>query len=176
MFGMPTTAPWGRAERVTSAFYNPTRPIIAFLRDRGGNEMEQIFVLDENGSHERMLTNAPDYKHIFGSWSPDGAALTWSANTRRMTDFDVYVHDLDSGETRRVYESDGWNYAAAWLPDGKHLLIGHLISNMNNDLFLLNLFTGDVEHLTPHTGDARYYAPRPTPDGRGFRGTAPHST
>lgn len=155
-------------ERVTSAYYNPTRPLIAFLRDRGGNEMEQVFVMDENGAQERLLTNAPDRKHIFGGWSPDGAALAWSANTRRITDFDVYVHDLESGETRRVYEGEGWHYAAAWLPDGEHLLIGHLTSNTNNDLYLLNLRTGETEHLTPHTGDARYYAPRPTPDGRGF--------
>lgn len=155
-------------ERVTFVQYNPRHRLVAFGRDAGGNEMTQIYVMDDDGRLIRTLTNAPERKHLFGGWSPDGRSIAYSANTRDVAHFDLYVLDVQSGDTERVYEGTGWNYVAAWMHDGRHLITGHFDSNMNNDLYFLDLDTGERRHLTPHEGDVRYMSVCPLPDNSGF--------
>lgn len=155
-------------ERVTFVQYNPRRGLLAFGRDAGGNELDQLYVMDDDGQLVRRLTHSPEHKHMFGGWSPDGTAIAYSANTRHPAHFDLHLVAVQRGEQKLIYEGSGWNYVAAWLHDGRHLITGHLHSNMDNDLYLFDLKTGERTHLTSHTGDARYLQVCPLPDSSGF--------
>ena len=52
---------------------------------------------DAPGDAWQALTDDPEHIHNFGSFSPDGASISFAANTRTGRWFDVYVRDLDFG-------------------------------------------------------------------------------
>ena len=149
-------------ERVSGVRYSPKENRLIFSMDVGGNERSQLFLL-ENGE-ERDLTKAPDAIHYFGGFSPDGKRIAYTATRRNGTDFDVYVQEL-SGSPEMVWKTAGYHTVADWAPDGSFLVISHHYSNLNNDLYKLDLISGEATLLTPHEGDARFSGARVTPDG-----------
>ncbi len=163
-------------ERVTFVSYSPVHDHMIFGMDAGGNERQQLFLLSGDGQAVTPLTDAPEAIHQFGGWSHDGRRIAFSANRRNQAHFDVYVHSLDTGQSHLVWETEGFNYPLGFSPDDTRLLVGRANSNLDTDLFLLDLSagsrqaltSGQVEHLTPHQGDVRYQSVRWAPDGAGF--------
>lgn len=158
-------------ERVSGVHYSPKENRLLFSMDAGGNERSQLFLLEGLAGEERDLTRAPDAIHYFGGFSPDGGRIAYTATRRNGTDFDVFVQDLgdtDGGEPEMVWETSGYHTVAAWAPDGSFLLVSRHHSNLNNDLYRLDLANAGDEAtlLTPHEGDARFLGARVTPDGR----------
>jgi dipeptidyl aminopeptidase/acylaminoacyl peptidase len=149
-------------ERVSGAEYSPTRDQILFGMDAGGNERTQLFLL-ENGE-VKDLTRAPDAIHYSGGFSPDGGRVAYAATRRNGTDFDVFVQGLD-GEPETVWEVAGYHTVSDWAPGGSALIVSRHHSNLNNDLYLLDLGSGEATLLTPHYGDARFQGVNVTPDG-----------
>ena len=136
--------------------------------DAGGNERTQLF-LQERGE-VTDLTRAPDAIHYSGGFSPDGGRVAYTATRRNGTDFDVFVQDLD-GEPETAWEIPGYHTVSDWAPDGSALIVSRHHSNLNNDLYRLNLENGEATLLTPHEGDARFSGARVTPDGRLYLAT-----
>jgi dipeptidyl aminopeptidase/acylaminoacyl peptidase len=150
-------------ERVSYAAYSPTGDEILFGMDAGGNERSQLFLLG-NGE-VKDLTSAPDAIHYPGGFSPDGRRIAYTATRRNGTDFDVFVQDLQRGEPQTVWEVSGYHTVAEWAADGGALIVSRHHSNVNNDLYLLDLTSGEATLLTPHEGDARFSGANATPDG-----------
>jgi len=151
-------------ERVSGAEYSPTRDEILFGMDAGGNERSQLFLLG-NGV-ERDLTRNPEAIHYSGGFSPDGARVAFTATRRNGTDFDVFVQGVPDGDPRIVWEVSGYHTASGWSPDGSFLIVARHHSNTDNDLYRLDLESGEATLLTPHEGEARFRSPNVTPDGR----------
>ncbi|OGO41614.1 MAG: peptidase S9 [Chloroflexi bacterium RBG_16_57_9] len=156
------------AERVTFVSFSPREEHLVFGMDSGGNERQQLFLLSADGQTITPLTDAPEAIHQFGGWSYDGRRIAFSATRRHPAHFDVYLHELDTGESHLVWETEGYNYPQGFSPDDNLLLIGRANSNLDNDLYLLDLTSGQVGHLTPHQGDVRYHSARWSPDSAGF--------
>jgi dipeptidyl aminopeptidase/acylaminoacyl peptidase len=150
-------------ERVSYAAYSPAKAGLLFGMDVGGNERSQLFLLRDGEVTD--LTNAPDAIHYPGGFSPDGQRIAYTATRRNGTDFDVFVQDVPDGEPETVWEVSGYHTVADWAPDGRYLLVSRHHSNVNNDLYGLNLQTGRARLLTPHEGDARFSGANVTPDG-----------
>ena len=150
-------------ERVSDARYSPTENRHLFGMDAGGNERSQLFLLEDGGVTD--LTNAPDAIHYPGGFSPDGRRIAYTATRRNGTDFDVFVQELPDGEPETVWEASGYHTVADWVPDGRALIVSRHHSNVNNDLYRLNLETGEATLLTGHEGDARFSSANVTPDG-----------
>jgi dipeptidyl aminopeptidase/acylaminoacyl peptidase len=149
-------------ERIMGAGYSPVEHRVLFSMDAGGNERSQLYILE--GGEVRDLTRAPDAIHYSGGFSPDGRRIAYTATRRNGTDFDVFVQDLD-GEPEMVWEVSGYHTVADWGPDGGSLIVSRHHSNLNNDLYELDLTSGVATLLTPHEGDARFSGARVTPDG-----------
>lgn len=82
--------------------------------------------------------------------------MAFIATRRNGTNFDVFVQDLPDGEPEVVGEVSGYHSVNGWSPDGSFLIISRLTSNLNNDLYKLNLESGEATLLTSHEGDARF--------------------
>jgi dipeptidyl aminopeptidase/acylaminoacyl peptidase len=149
-------------EPVSGVSYSPVDERFVFSMDAGGNERQQLLLYEDE--EVRDLTRRPDAIHYFGGWSPDGARIVFTATRRNGTDFDVYVQSLD-GEPEVVWEVSGYHTVADWGPDGDYLIVSRHTSNLNNDLYRLDLATGEVALLTPHEGEARFGGINVTPDG-----------
>jgi len=145
-------------ERVTFATFAPAGDSLIFGSDVGGNERNQFFLVQPQTWKAVPITSRPDAIHRWGRWMRDGGAFAFSSNARDAAFFDVYVQDLPRGEARRVVEHDGHNSPIAWAPDGSSLIISRWYTPSNNDLFRLDLASGELRHLTPHQGNARYGA------------------
>jgi dipeptidyl aminopeptidase/acylaminoacyl peptidase len=149
-------------ERVSGAEYSPTDNRLLFGMDAGGNERTQLFLLEDGEVTD--LTRAPDAIHYPGGFSPDGERIAYTATRRNGTDFDVFVQET-GGEPEMVWEVSGYHTVSDWASDGSFLLVSRHRSNLDNDLYRLDLATGEPVLLTPHEGDARFYGSRVTPDG-----------
>ena len=150
-------------ERISGALYSPAENRLLFVMDASGNERAQIFLLEDG--EVTNLTNAPDAIHYPGDFSLDGRRIAYTATRRNGTDFDVYVQELPEGEPEMVWEVSGYHTVADWAPDGRALIVSRHHSNVNNDLYRLNLETGEATLLTGHEGDARFSGANVNPDG-----------
>ncbi|MBA2375834.1 MAG: S9 family peptidase [Actinomycetota bacterium] len=157
-------------ERVSGAKYSPTEEKMAFSMDVGGNERMQILFLDRRTGEERNLTDDLEAIHYFGGFSPDGGRIAYTATHRNGTDFDVYVQNLDGepeiGEPEMAWEASGYHSVADWGHDGSYLIVSRHHSNVNNDLYRLDLSTGEASLLTPHDGDAEFSGVNVATDGK----------
>ena len=150
-------------ERISGAFYSPKENRLLFSMDAGGNERSQLFLLEDGVVKD--LTGAPDAIHYPGGFSHDGRCIAYTATRRNGTDFDVFVQELQEGEPETVWEVSGYHTVADWTPDGRALIVSRHHSNVNNDLYRVDLETGDATLLTGHEGDARFSGANVTPDG-----------
>lgn len=129
---------------------------LLFGKDTGGDERTQLYLASPDGSRIAPLTVNPKVIHRFGGLSHDGRRIAYSANERAEAFFDVYVMDLETRKTARVLTHDGDNSAADWAPDDGALVITRANASLDDDLFLLDLKSSSLKHLTPHEGAAVY--------------------
>jgi dipeptidyl aminopeptidase/acylaminoacyl peptidase len=154
-------------ERVTFASYSPERGELAFGMDEGGNERAQLYRLRDDGSEVVNLTQRPDAKHRWGGWSHDGDRFAFTSNRRDESVFDVYVQGRDEvgDDADLVYEGDGWLTPAGWSPSDDRLLVHEAYSNVDQDVYVLDVESGDLECVTPHEDEIRFASPSFGPDG-----------
>ncbi|APW96270.1 S9 family peptidase [Halobiforma lacisalsi AJ5] len=158
-------------DAVSFASWSPERPELIFGMDEGGNERAQLYRLDAETGEIENLTAKPEAKHRWGGWSHDGDRFAFASNRRDESVFDIYVQGRDEtspADARLVYEGDGWLSLAGWSPDDSRLLVSQAYSNFDQDLYVLDLETEELEHLTPHDGDVRYQSASWAPDGEGI--------
>src|SRR5216684_1303935 len=171
-------------ESVRGGHYNPRRHEIIYSMDAGGNERTQLFRIHGVGGGtdhglgegwvEEELTQQPNAIHSFGGWSHDGEQIVFSANREDPSRFDIYVQKVASGanatqlaEARLLHKGPGGYYLAlGWSSDDRWILAYRMESNFNQDLYALDVASGEAKHLTPHEGDAQYHSPSWSADGK----------
>lgn len=155
-------------ERVTFVAPSPTREEVIFGMDEGGNEREQFYRLAPDSGQITAVTGFPDAKHMWGGWSTGGNRFAFSSNRRDDAVFDIYVQDRDErgDDAALVTEGDGWLTVGGWSPDDRRLLVTEAHSNFDQDIFILEVESGELRHVTPHEGDVRYGSPEWSPDGK----------
>jgi len=135
-------------ERVTFASPSPERAETVFGMDEGGDERGSLFRLDDDGRITELTQ--PDAKHRWGGWSHDGDRIAFASNRRDESVFDVYVRPRDGtdGDARRLLEGDGWLSVAGWSPDDSRLLVHEARSNVDTDVYVLDVESGALAALT----------------------------
>jgi len=154
-------------ERVAFVSFSPERPELVFGMDRGGNERVQLFRLAADGSEELALTATPDAKHRWGGWAHSGDRFAFASNRRDESVFDIYVQGRDEtgDEATLVYEGDGWFDVAGWSPQDDRLIVVEAHSSFDQDGYVLDIDSGELDHLTPHDGEVRYRSVEWGPEG-----------
>jgi dipeptidyl aminopeptidase/acylaminoacyl peptidase len=149
---------------------SPHDGTVAFCADHDGDEYHQIYVLDPEVGWAEKITDAPDVQHYVGGdcFSPDGTKLAYAANARTPMDMEVWIRDLDSGETRTVFGEGKYSFPAGWSPDGTKLVALDFRNNSDSTLHLVDLETGDAPEVTPHDDDVLNIPGPWAADGSGF--------
>ncbi len=152
-------------ERITFVSFSPERDELIFGMDEGGNERAQLFRLADG--NVKPLTDKPEAKHHWGGWSHDGERFAFASNRRDTSVFDIYVQKRDeTGDgAELVYEGDGWFTPSGFSPSDDRLLVSEAHSGFDQDIHILDLDSGEIEHITPHEGDVRYQSAAWSPTG-----------
>ena len=138
---------------------------ILLERDEGGNERTQLYLLGE-----QLEPLVVDARFIHGTphVARGGTLLAYATNRRNGSDFDIVARDLRSGE-ERTFELGGYCGVESVSPDGRWIVVERTGDrSADNDLFIIDLESGEVVHATPHDDAAEYYAPVWLADGSGF--------
>ena len=134
--------------------------------DHGGDECHQLYLLDEPMAPPRPLVVDHEHIHRLGGLSRDGRLLSYATNRRNGVDFDVVVRDLVDGSERVVYDRGGWCDAGRFSPDSRFVAVGRATDRaMDNELYLCDLGSGEVIHLSPHQDEAVFEEPAWLPGG-----------
>ena len=168
--------PEGRREQITffeepvSGRFVPQSAVgnLLCLMSQGGNENDQIYLLDRQAFQTHLLTDGKA-RHLLGPVSLDGRQFLFSSNQRNGRDMDLYLANIaPGGAPRKIFEADGafW-FAADWSQDQRNVLLGRYVSINESYFALLDLNTGKRTDLDlPEgqkgaIGDMRF-----SPDGK----------
>ena len=154
-------------ERVSFVSWSPDGEHVAFGKDSGADEHDQLFVLDPDTGRVEQITDRPDAIHGWGGWHPEGGTIAFAANRRDSANFDVHVMDLDTGSVELVSRGEGRITVEGWSSSGDRLLVRTAHASSDDDLFVVDTESGDRHHITPHNGNVRYRYPAFGPDGEG---------
>lgn len=141
--------------RVTFADCSPERPEVIFGKDAGGNERVQFYRCSLSGGPVVPLTDQPDAKHWWGGWSHDGSRFAFTSNRDHPQRFDVYVQERDATEATRIHRGAGNLTAVGWGPDDKRIALSEAHSNVEEDLWILNVETESLHPVTSQTADEK---------------------
>jgi dipeptidyl aminopeptidase/acylaminoacyl peptidase len=157
----------GANERSVWPRWSPDAKQLAFLRDRGGDERFDIWLVDRDGEHERNLTNEPGVMHRDLAWSPDGTKLAYTANSGEKG-FAVHVIDVTTGAKRALTDGARDDSQPRWSPDGTLLVFWSRRDEVrtNADLYVVAASGGDATRLETRGGiEGESVDPRWSPDG-----------
>ncbi len=139
-------------EPVEGAFLPDGRVLVEM--DEGGNERTQLYLLEEG----RLEPLVVDPRYIHRTPKAAGSTLAYVTNRGDGVDFEAVARDLESGE-ERTFDLRGYLAVEAISPDGRSIVVERVGERSgDNDLFLCDVQTGDVRHLTPHEEAAEFYS------------------
>ncbi len=135
-------------ERSVWPRWSPDAKQIAFLRDRGGDERFDVWLVDRDGEHERNLTDEPNVMHRDIVWSPDGSEIAYVANAGGKK-FALHVVDVATGTKRALSEGEYDDNQPRWSPDRTRILFSSRREQVrtNMDLFLVPAAGGATARL-----------------------------
>ena len=157
----------GANERSVWPRWSPDAKQLAFLRDSGGNERFDIWLVDRDGERERNLTNEAGVTHRDLAWSPDGTKLAYTANSGGKG-FAVHIIDATTGAKRALTDGARDDLQPRWSPDGTLLVFCSRRDDVrtNADLYVVAATGGDATRLETRGGiEGESVDPRWSPDG-----------
>jgi dipeptidyl aminopeptidase/acylaminoacyl peptidase len=164
--GWPRQLTFGSA--ITFFRWSPDGKQLLVGRDHEGNEREGFTLLSLDGTRESQLLPQSEAFRVFGTFSPDGSQFIYSSTERTGRDFDIYVANAKSGESRIVYESMFGFFPQAWQPDGNLVIVTETRGEDADDVHLLDMASGKMTpvfqpDVAAYHGDFAWL-----PDGSGF--------
>jgi dipeptidyl aminopeptidase/acylaminoacyl peptidase len=168
-----TTIGGGELEQLTEfpdpvdgCFVPGTRQILV-EHDDAGNEHIQLSLLQE-GRLEPLVSD-PDFVHRDPHFSADGSLLAYATNRDNGVDWVVYVRSLRDGRERAIFARGGVCIPAGFSPDESMFVVLHDTGRpSDNDVYLVDLATGDMENVAPHDEESWFDEPVWRRDSRAF--------
>lgn len=116
----PTFEPTPRptAPSVPPALVQPTTPTGRIVYTCFVDGVDQICIIDADGSNQRQLT-FNQATNFYPSFSPDGRQIVFTS--RRDGAFGIYIMNSDGSDQRLIAQGGGGLYAPVISPDGRQI-------------------------------------------------------
>ena len=128
---------------------DPCARKIAFtsFRDPDGNG--EIFIMNDDGSHQTRLT-AHSAVDLSPSWSPNGSVMAFQSDRDNLEDgrSDIYLMNEDGSNIRRLTTNPAFDEASAWSPDGTRIAFVSTRDDPNNNKRQLYVMDADGSRQT----------------------------
>ena len=127
--------------------YVPNSENMLYSADKGGNEINHIYLLEENGN-SRDLTPGENEKAQFAGWNKDKSGFYYISNKRNPQFFDLYEMDMQSLESEMIYKNEENLTVEDISHHGQLLALSKSITTSENKLFLYDLQTKEMTELS----------------------------
>lgn len=114
----------------------------------GPSRTYALVVADADGYNPRTIASSRETL-MSPSWSPDRKKLAYVGYERGRSG--IYIHEIATGQVRKLVSEKGINGSPAWSPDGSKLVFT-LSFETNPDIYILDLQSGKRRRLTDHYG------------------------
>jgi len=154
----PMTASTGNA--IYGLSYFPGDERIIYTSDQGGNEINHLFVRNQDGSVIDLIQDSTA-KAQFGGWSYSKKLLYYTSNSRDKKYFDLYSVQVPSGENKiypstLLYRNDKGLNPDVISNDDRYIALSESITTNNSNMYLLDTQSGKTQLLSKHDGDVQY--------------------
>ena len=134
---------------ITFFRWAPDGQSLVYGADNAGDEQEAYFRISVDGKREAEIVPAlPGAFRSFGGVLPDNEHVVFASTERNGLDFDIYTRDTETGEQTMIFEGEFAWWPRSIAPDGKSLLMTQAVGEDSNNLFRLDLESGEVSTLS----------------------------
>jgi protease II len=135
--------------------YVPGTGKILYDADMGGNEIDHIYLLDEDGT-TKDLTPGDKAKSGFMGWSKNKKFMYYGSNKRDPQFFDVYKMSISDWKPVMLYKNEkGLDFAG--ISDAENFMaLQKAITTSENKLYLVNRATGKIMEVSDSTMPGNY--------------------
>lgn len=117
--------------------YVPGSDQILYSADKGGNEINHIYLLESDGA-VKDLTPGENEKASFAGWSKDDAYMYYTSNARDPRYFDLYKMKVGEWKPEMIYQNDNGLDIAGMSDDETYFALSQTITTSENKLYLVN--------------------------------------
>jgi dipeptidyl aminopeptidase/acylaminoacyl peptidase len=159
------------SDYVSGGLYQPKiGGCFIFTKDTNGDELNQIYRYDMATGEVTLLTDGKS-RNESPVWSNSGEWLMYGSTRRNGKDMDLYViNPLEPKSNRMLAQLEGGFWIPYdWSPDDRKALIYQHISANENNLWAIDVKTGEKNLLTPKEGTKQvaYWLGQFSKDGKG---------
>ncbi|WEG13720.1 alpha/beta fold hydrolase [Pullulanibacillus sp. KACC 23026] len=153
--GEPAAKTESTKDTIQALSYFPHDDRFLFMKDLGGNELLHIYVGEEDGT-TKELTLGDTARAEFYGWTHEGDAFIYGYNGRDPRYMDVYLMSTTSYEATCLFENtEGYQFHAL-SADQKQLALSKVTSANDTNMYVYDLETQALTHLSDHEGDAHF--------------------
>ncbi|MFZ2897712.1 MAG: S9 family peptidase [Saprospiraceae bacterium] len=154
-------------ESFFSIGYVPGTNQALYSADKGGNEIDHIYLLNEDGT-STDLTPGAEEKADFIGWNKDKTAFHYISNKRDPRFFDIYRMDIDGWKSKMLYQNDkGYNLGdISW--DENTVALVESVTTSESRMYLYDRASKKTTELSDPNSPANYSPAGFSKDGKTF--------
>ena len=149
--GEKTQKTFSEKESFFAIDYLPGTNQILYSADKGGDELNHIFLMNEDGT-TTDLTPDENEKASFAGWSKDKKSMYYTSNKRNPQFFDFYKMNIDTWESEMLYQNDNGINISNMSEDETWFAFSQTITTSENKLFLTNRINNSTIELSEEPG------------------------
>ncbi len=132
---------------------NPSGQIVYTCQIYKNYNLDQICLMNGDGSGKRQLTNNKNANYIFPSLAPDGKSAIYVGQESASQGYEIYEMELATGKVRQLTQNMGDVNAPSISPDGRYIVFDRRSVN-HQSIWLMDRDGGNAHEIFgPPAGD-----------------------
>ena len=149
--GEKTQKTFSEKESFFAIDYLPGTNQILYSADKGGDELNHIYLMNEDGT-ATDLTPGENEKARFAGWSKDKKSMYFTSNKRNPQFFDFYKMNIETWESEMLYQNDNGINISNMSEDETWFAFSQSITTSEKKLFLTNRIDNSTIELSEESG------------------------
>ena len=149
--GEKTQKTFSEKESFFAIDYLPGTNQILYSADKGGDELNHIHLMNEDGT-ATDLTPGENEKARFAGWSKDKKSMYFTSNKRNPRFFDFYKMNIETWESEMLYQNDNGINISNMSEDETWFAFSQTITTSEKKLFLTNRIDNSTIELSEEPG------------------------
>ena len=149
--GEKTQKTFSEKESFFAIDYLPGTNQILYSADKGGDELNHIYLMNENGA-PTDLTPGKNEKASLSGWSKDKKSMYFTSNKRNPQFIAFYKMNIDTWESEMLYQNDNGINISNMSEDETWFAFSQTITTSENKLFLTNRINNSTIELSEEPG------------------------